>query len=164
MPSNTVPRLAVKVRSGDAWLLLKRNGDVIKSFDSEEELDEWYEAARTGEKKCRPPKLVVNIAGIYVREDLLSVDQGVKFRTDKGWYLRAVPRGNSFGRFETEEELDRWWEQFQLSQGRTPKPLATGPATSSQLAKTQRTARKKRTGDYLHPHSEKYDMPEYDLE
>jgi hypothetical protein len=118
---------------------------------------------------------------------LLGVRHGRKYqRTDGRWVL-TTKKGFPIKDFSTESELDSWWRTFQTGQGRPPLPLDNGKAPErrkkrwikggaptkvseqlNQIMEKGIVTPPHSSGtcgeDFLKPWSEKYDMPEYDLE
>lgn len=52
----------------------------------------------------------------------VTMKHGLKYRKDKVWVL-VTRRGVPLAEFPSESELDKWWQSFQVAQGRIPKPL-----------------------------------------
>ena len=84
----------------------------------------------------------------------------------------ATRRGHVIAKFPSESKLDEWWVEFHRQAGRSPEQLAKGspqpnrPDATAKRAGSNHTTSSSRGsgGDYMRPWSDKYGMPEYDLE
>ncbi len=118
---------------------------------------------------------------------LLGVRHRRKYQNTDGRWVLTTKKGVLIRDFSTEVELDLWWQTFQTYQGRKPLPLSNGNATEREKKRRILGGKERRvaeelnqimergvitpphssgTGgeDFLKPWSDKYDMPEYDLE
>jgi hypothetical protein len=116
-----------------------------------------------GRRRCTMNEPAIVIAGISIPRNLVAVVHGRKYRETNGHWVLATRGGTIIATFSTEAELDSWWKTFQLGQGRQPEELTRGKPRV-QKPRVLRDAERPRPWDPLKPWSEKYDMPEYDLE
>jgi hypothetical protein len=105
------------------------------------------------------------IAGVRVSPSHVHVSRGRKYQDDRHWVL-TTRRGGVIAVFPAEKALDEWWEAFQRSQSRTPRPLLPGrpPPRRTPLPREVRTPSGGKVVDPLRPWSEEFDMPEFDAE
>ena len=111
------------------------------------------------------------ILGVRVPSSFENVRWGCKFHDGKDWIL-TTRRGYVIAKFPSESKLDEWWVEFQRQAGRSPEQLTKGSPQPKRLHKAAKTvggshatsSTNASNGDYMRPWSERYGMPEYDLE
>ena len=126
------------------------------------------EEPNPGATRTKKPGLrTVSVPCVTIPESMANIAHGRKYEEEGRWIL-ASKRGVPIAAFLTEDVLDEWWKLFQQGLGRIPHPLIVGrfmpQRTRCQKGKRRSTPDNQRSGDYLKPWSDKYDMPEYDLE
>jgi len=185
-----IPKWCHKVAHGKKrqidgrWVLSTKNGRCIATFTTESALDRWWNELQRRHQRlngCSTLRLVqpemTTIKGVSVPRPYLGLMNAYKCCIETVWFIVA-PRGYLLARFSTEEDLERWWKEFQFSQGRSPRGLillkfakrrSEKPDDGTVVRKQWYcgigvSAENKPTSDPLKPWSEKYDMPEFDAE
>jgi hypothetical protein len=182
-------RQAQKFKQGRKWVLAGTHGSVLAKFSSDEEPELWWklfqksQGRRPARLKMSPPKdtdFIYHLGQCGTR----------KFRERAKWVLSNMG-GSIFATFDSEAELDGWWNDFQIrirlntqntmiqrNQRNRKKrrklkkhkelKLVSGPPPARQQDTTQEGGATRINqsipNDPMKPISEKYDMPEYDAE
>ena len=118
-------------------------------------------------RRTLPSSPTVIVANVAIPAVMVNVALGRK-HLDGGRWVLTSNRGMHIATFECEADLDRWWRVFQESMGREPRELRAGRIFQPAHTRLPRSRRSEKQtmprGDYLKPWSERYDMPEIDLE
>jgi hypothetical protein len=120
-----------------------------------------------GNRPSRKKRVV--IAGVEVSSEFLHVLRVKKRRVRATWLLETL-KGKLIAKFSSEMRLTLWWSEFEAWQSRE---AAAAKEKTSKGVKRKADVRTRQScqspalrdpSDPLRPWSDKYDMPEYDLE